>query len=106
MADSSGPTGGQTVRFKRQDMSQSEERIAAKIEKMIKKSKDFRQPRTRKRKQCDVRFLDDCGRPIPERPRRSINKKTNSSKATVVCSKSSNGKINYVAVYRNNVCSK
>ena len=58
-------TGGRTVRFRTQEIT--EERIAAKIEDILQKEKDFRKPRTRKKKEGVIKFLDDCGRPISKR---------------------------------------
>ena len=68
MADPPKSGDGRTVRFKTREMA--EDRIAAKIEKILKDGKDFRKPRTRKKKEGAVRFLDNCGRPIPGRRRR------------------------------------
>ena len=48
----------------------TEEHIAAKIEDILQKEKDFRKPRTRKKKEGVIKFLDDCGRPISKRPTR------------------------------------
>ena len=58
-------TGGRTVRFRTQDIT--EERIAAKIEDILQKENVFRKPRTRKKKEGVIKFLDDYGRPIPKR---------------------------------------
>ena len=69
-------TSGRTVRFRTQEIS--EERLAAKIEDLIQKGKDFRKPRTRKKKESVIKFLDDCGRPISKtrtRRRHQIGKR-------------------------------
>ena len=48
MVDPPKSGDGRTVRFKTREMA--EDRIAAKIEKILKDGKDFRKPRTRKKK--------------------------------------------------------
>ena len=78
MADSSDSASSstvRTVRFKSKTRGISTEAdIASKIEKIIECGKNFHQPRTRKRVQTSVGFLDDCGRLISERcPRKRMN---------------------------------
>ncbi|XP_028393737.1 uncharacterized protein LOC114518042 isoform X2 [Dendronephthya gigantea] len=80
--DSSSIGKSRTVRFKTSDISQAG--IASKIEKLLKSGKNYRGPRTRKRVQNKVRFLDGCGRPIPvrpkaKRPRKRINRRKNNA---------------------------
>lgn len=59
--------GGRTVRFKAGGVG----------EELIKNSPDFRQPKKKKKKQCNVVFLDDSGRPVHGRPRRPRNLSAN-----------------------------
>ena len=80
MADSSDSASSSTVRTVRCKAGgiSTETDIASKIEKIIECGKNFRRPRTRKRVQTSVGFLDDCGRIIvnnerPRCPRKRIN---------------------------------
>jgi hypothetical protein len=88
---------GRTVRFKTREMTA--DRIAAKIEKILKDGKDFRKPRTRKKKESVVRFLDNCGRPIPGRRRRQNGQRQRLETRKGHSLETCHGKVHYSYVY-------